>query len=131
FYPDITFKVDVRLDYSLADKEVVDEVMRKADHVSVTTFASLRCDLVDTDYKAKVTFVATGDCNAPCGTTMCDYYAFVPSNSQYALDELQGSIAIARATVIAQDRFDYFLEPEGTLFGLDDFEESRCIYGDD
>ncbi|KAF4697624.1 hypothetical protein FOZ63_029752, partial [Perkinsus olseni] len=81
YYPDIHFKVDVRLDHSLDDRQVVDEIMRKADHVSVTTFASHRLGLVGMDYKAKVTFVATGDCTAPCGTTMCDDYAFVvPSN---------------------------------------------------
>ncbi|KAF4662230.1 hypothetical protein FOZ61_002616 [Perkinsus olseni] len=147
-YPDITFEVDVRLDHSLDDKEAVDEIMRKADRVSVTTFASDRFGLVEMyrtfftrtcphcndesfrDYKAKVTFVATGDCDAPCGTTMCDHYAFVPSNIQSALIQLQASIDIARGTVIAQDRFDFFLEPNGTLIGLDHFEESRCIYGD-
>ncbi|KAF4681074.1 hypothetical protein FOZ60_012605 [Perkinsus olseni] len=132
FYPDITFKVDVRLDYSLDDRQVVDEIMRKADHVSVTTFASHRFDLVDMDYKAKVTFVATGDCTAPCGTTMCDDYAFVvPSNIVTAPIQLLASINIARGHVIGQDRFDYFLEANGTLIGLDHFEESRCIYGDD
>ncbi|KAF4685501.1 hypothetical protein FOZ60_006489 [Perkinsus olseni] len=150
YYPDIPFKVDVRLDYSLDDRQVVDEIMRKADHVSVTTFASHRFDLVDMyrafltstcphcnderfrDYKAKVTFVATGDCTAPCGTTMCDDYAFVvPSNIVTAPIQLLASINIARGHVIGQDRFDYFLEANGTLIGLDHFEESRCIYGDD
>ncbi|KAF4662232.1 hypothetical protein FOZ61_002618 [Perkinsus olseni] len=149
YYPNIPFKVDVRLDHSLDDRQVVDEIMRKADRVSVTAFASHRFDLVDMyrtfltstcphcndesfrDYKAKVTFVATGDCSAPCGTTLCDDYAFVvPSNIVTAPAQLLASINIARGHVIGRDRFDYFLEANGTLIGLDHFESSRCIYGD-
>ncbi|KAF4687883.1 hypothetical protein FOZ63_032884 [Perkinsus olseni] len=148
YYPDITFEVDVRLDHSSHGKEAVDEVMRRSNHVSVTTFASRQPELVDMystfftstcphcnddtyeDYKAKVTFVGTGDCSAPCGTTMCDYYALNPNNVQRAYDELYYSINDARGTVLARDRFDYFLKANGTLIGLDHFEESRCIYGD-
>ncbi|KAF4662228.1 hypothetical protein FOZ61_002614 [Perkinsus olseni] len=135
-YPDITFKVDVRLDHSVG-KEAFDEIMREADHVSVPTFASDQpkllalynnflektCPHYEDDnfmgYNAKITFVGTGDCSAPCGTTMCDFY---PPNITKAHDLLQVAVNISRTISLSQGCFDHLLEADGTLIGLDYFE---------
>ncbi|KAF4734547.1 hypothetical protein FOZ63_019706 [Perkinsus olseni] len=161
-----TFKVDARLDHSSNDKEAVDEVMRKADHVSVTTFSSNQTGLLDMyrtfltstcphcndkfvgSYKAKITFVARGGCDgSPHGESFCDYFmahrythrdlgrtyflVFSSEGIQKAHEELQASINAIPGKVIAEDKFDHLFEDNGTVMGLNDFRESRCIYGVD
>ncbi|KAF4706875.1 hypothetical protein FOZ63_011351 [Perkinsus olseni] len=160
-----TFKVDARLDHLYNKEGVVEEVMRRADHASVTAFSSTRTGLLEMfrtfltrtcphcndDFygtsKAKITFVANGECNRRLrGQSFCDYFTpaynpnrpkteawflFSSEGVQKAHEELQASINAIPREVIVEDKFEHLFEDNGTVMGLDDFEESKCIYGVD
>ncbi|EER07945.1 hypothetical protein Pmar_PMAR003265 [Perkinsus marinus ATCC 50983] len=145
--------LDVTMNYYNTDRKLVDQIMFRADHVTLLTFANTSPRLINffvvfltkicpncnnnyyPNYKAKITFLAEGDCNSgACSkTSMCAYYSDRLDNPNggilYAYNQLSTALDYVRDHVLSKDKFDYFFEAGGTHIGLNFFSWVMCYYG--
>ncbi|KAF4673803.1 hypothetical protein FOL47_010062 [Perkinsus chesapeaki] len=149
---------DVKVDASLStvntNRRLVDTIMARSDHVTVTTFSNSAAGLYDKfkiflnetcpncnndyycNYKAKITFLGEGDCTLPedCSVaSMCAKFSACPDDPNggilYAYSTMKKAFDAIRGGILPSDRFDHFFPAHETHIGLNYFEWVRCFYG--
>ncbi|EER20062.1 hypothetical protein Pmar_PMAR007343 [Perkinsus marinus ATCC 50983] len=143
--------IDVLINFNNRDAQLVDEVMYRADHVtvrgignydsyldhSIMVFFLASCPNCTKDnysnYKAKITYMAVGNCHDPpsCSqTSMCAYYSNRSDDPKggilYAYNQLTGAIDYIESYKYP---FAHFFEAGGTHIMLDSFDWVMCFYG--